>query len=195
MKNNISYIKYTISRFVLILLVILPTYLYAQQNPITVSGVVKDKTGLTLPSASVTLKGDTKVGVLTDQKGEFKITVPEGSTLIFSFIGMKTQEITVNKKKLTYTITLEEETQDLEEVVVTGYQKLKRHEVVGSTYTVKGDDIRVAGINQLDAALQGLIPGVSITLPSGMIGTAAQVRVRGTSTSWVMLLPFGWLVV
>ena len=61
MKNNISYIKYTISRFVLILLVILPTYLYAQQNPITVSGVVKDKTGLTLPSASVTLKGDTKV--------------------------------------------------------------------------------------------------------------------------------------
>ena len=182
MKNNISYIKYTISRFVLILLVILPTYLYAQQNPITVSGVVKDKTGLTLPSASVTLKGDTKVGVLTDQKGEFKITVPEGSTLIFSFIGMKTQEITVNKKKLTYTITLEEETQDLEEVVVTGYQKLKRHEVVGSTYTVKGDDIRVAGINQLDAALQGLIPGVSITLPSGMIGTAAQVRVRGTST-------------
>ena len=52
MKNNISYIKYTISRFVLILLVILPTYLYAQQNPITVSGVVKDKTGLTLPSAS-----------------------------------------------------------------------------------------------------------------------------------------------
>ena len=159
------------------------------------SGVVKDKTGLTLPSASVTLKGDTKVGVLTDQKGEFKITVPEGSTLIFSFIGMKTQEITVNKKKLTYTITLEEETQDLEEVVVTGYQKLKRHEVVGSTYTVKGDDIRVAGINQLDAALQGLIPGVSITLPSGMIGTAAQVRVRGTSTSWVMLLPFGWLMV
>ena len=164
MKNNISYIKYTISRFVLILLVILPTYLYAQQNPITVSGVVKDKTGLTLPSASVTLKGDTKVGVLTDQKGEFKITVPEGSTLIFSFIGMKTQEITVNKKKLTYT-------------------------------TVKCDDIRVAGINQLDAALQGLIPGVSITLPSGMIGTAAQVRVRGTSTSWVMLLPFGWLMV
>ncbi len=70
----------------------------------------------------------------------------------------------------------------MEEVVVTGYQRLKRHEVVGSTYTVKGDDIRIAGVNRLDMALQGLIPGVSITIPSGMIGTAAQVRVRGTST-------------
>ena len=95
---------------------------------------------------------------------------------------MKTQEVIVNQKQVPYKITLKEDSQAIEEVVVTGYQTLKRHEVVGSTYTVKGDDIRIAGINRVDAALQGMIPGVSITIPSGLIGTAPQVRVRGTST-------------
>ena len=104
---------------------------------------------------------------------------------------MKPQEVTIEKKKTFYKIVLEEDNQDLEEVVVTGYQRLKRHEVVGSTYTVKGDDIRIAGVNRLDMALQGLIPGVSITIPSGMIGTAAQVRVRGTSTIVETLLRYG----
>lgn len=95
---------------------------------------------------------------------------------------MKSQEVVVNAKQVPYKITLKEDTKALEEVVVTGYQTLKKHEVVGSTFTVKGDDIRVAGVTSIDAALQGVVPGVSITIPSGMIGTSPQVRVRGTST-------------
>lgn len=183
MKNNIQHIKHTIINGVLlVLLFIIPDNLLAQKNQVTVSGCVTDATGMTLPSTSVTLKSDNKIGVLTNAKGEFTITIPENSTLVFSFVGMKPQEVTIEKKKTFYKIVLEEDNQDLEEVVVTGYQRLKRHEVVGSTYTVKGDDIRIAGVNRLDMALQGLIPGVSITIPSGMIGTAAQVRVRGTST-------------
>ena len=183
MKNNIQHIKHTIINGVLlVLLFIIPDNLLAQKNQVTVSGCVTDATGMTLPSTSVTLKSDNKIGVLTNAKGEFTITIPENSTLVFSFVGMKPQEVTIEKKNTFYKIVLEEDNQDLEEVVVTGYQRLKRHEVVGSTYTVKGDDIRIAGVNRLDMALQGLIPGVSITIPSGMIGTAAQVRVRGTST-------------
>lgn len=156
--------------------------LYAQKDNIKVTGTIYDETGVTLPSVTITVKGKAGVGVLSDNDGKFSITVPEGSVLVISFVGMKSQEITVTKAKTTYKITLEEDSKALEEVVVTGYQTLKRHEVVGSTYTVKGDDIRVAGISQIDAALQGMVPGVSITIPSGLIGTAPQVRVRGTST-------------
>ena len=145
-------------------------------------GDVYKTQGITLPSVTITVKGPKGVGVLSDNDGKFTISVPEGATLVFSFVGMKSQEVIVNAKQIPYKVILQEDSKSLEEVVVTGYQTLKKHEVVGSTYTVKGDDVRIAGINRIDAALQGMIPGVSITIPSGLIGSAPQVRVRGTST-------------
>ncbi len=96
---------------------------------------------------------------------------------------MKPQEVTIEREKTFYKIVLEEDNQDLEEVVVTGYQRLKTSRSGRFYHTVKGDDIRIAGVNRLDMAfLQGLIPESASPFPSGMIGTAAQVRVRGTST-------------
>lgn len=176
------HIKPYITGILLILLFTSSGILHAQNKTVKVTGTVYDESGITLPSVTITVKGQKGVGVLSDTDGKFTISVTEGSTLIFSFVGMKSQEVVVNSKQIPYRITLKEDSKSLEEVVVTGYQTLKKHEVVGSTYTVKGDDIRIAGINRVDAALQGMIPGVSITIPSGLIGTAPQVRVRGTST-------------
>ena len=179
---KLTYIKLSVTQILFILLLALSNNVFAQNKEIKVTGTIYDETGITLPSVTVTVKGQKGVGVLSDNDGKFMITVPEGSTLIFSFVGMKSQEVVVNAKQVPYKITLKEDTKALEEVVVTGYQTLKKHEVVGSTFTVKGDDIRVAGVTSIDAALQGVVPGVSITIPSGMIGTSPQVRVRGTST-------------
>ena len=179
---KLTYIKPSVTRILFILLFALSNNVFAQNKEIKVTGTIYDATGITLPSVTVTVKGQKGVGVLSDNNGKFTITVSEGSTLIFSFVGMKSQEVVVNAKQVPYKITLKEDTKALEEVVVTGYQTLKKHEVVGSTFTVKGDDIRVAGVTSIDAALQGVVPGVSITIPSGMIGTSPQVRVRGTST-------------
>lgn len=176
------YIKFTITWILIFLIYSISSSLYAQNKTLKVTGTVYDESGITLPSVTITVKGQKGVGVLSDNDGKFTISVPEGATLVFSFVGMKSQEVIVNAKQIPYKVILQEDSKSLEEVVVTGYQTLKKHEVVGSTYTVKGDDVRIAGINRIDAALQGMIPGVSITIPSGLIGSAPQVRVRGTST-------------
>ena len=176
------YIKSTITWILIFLIYSISSSLYAQNKTLKVTGTVYDESGITLPSVTITVKGQKGVGVLSDNDGKFTISVPEGATLVFSFVGMKSQEVIVNAKQIPYKVILQEDSKSLEEVVVTGYQTLKKHEVVGSTYTVKGDDVRIAGINRIDAALQGMIPGVSITIPSGLIGSAPQVRVRGTST-------------
>lgn len=176
------YIKFTITWILIFLIHSISSSLYAQNKTLKVTGTVYDESGITLPSVTITVKGQKGVGVLSDNDGKFTISVPEGATLVFSFVGMKSQEVIVNAKQIPYKVILQEDSKSLEEVVVTGYQTLKKHEVVGSTYTVKGDDVRIAGINRIDAALQGMIPGVSITIPSGLIGSAPQVRVRGTST-------------
>ena len=184
MKNNISYIKYTISRFVLILLVILPTYLYAQQNPITVSGVVKDKTGLTLPSASVTLKGDTKVGVLTDQKGEFKITVPEGSTLIFSFIGMKTQEIAVGSKTQ-LDVKLVEDSETLDDVVVTGIFTKSKESYTGAVTAVSAKELKMYKGQNLLATLRNIDPSINVVMDNALgsnPNVIPEINIRGNSS-------------
>ena len=156
------YIKFTITWILIFLIYSISSSLYAQNKTLKVTGTVYDESGITLPSVTITVKGQKGVGVLSDNDGKFTISVPEGATLVFSFVGMKSQEVIVNAKQIPYKVILQEDSKSLEEVVVTGYQTLKKHEVVGSTYTVKGDDVRIAGINRIDAALQGMIPGVSI---------------------------------
>ena len=160
------YIKFTITWILIFLIYSISSSLYAQNKTLKVPGNVYVESVITLPSVTITVKGLIGVGVLSDNDGKFTISVPEGATLVFSFVGMKSQEVIVNAKQIPYKVILQEDSKSLEEVVVTGYQTLKKHEVVGSTYTVKGDDVRIAGINRIDAALQGMIPGVSITIPS-----------------------------
>lgn len=111
------------------------------------------------------------------------ITVDKGATIRFSFIGMKPATIGItavgDAKLVTRNVTMEDEDNVMNEVVVTGYQNIARRDLVGSVAMVKADDIKIAGTNSIDKLLQGQLAGVAVTNTSGMVGSKPKVRVRG----------------
>lgn len=117
-----------------------------------VKGNVKDETGAPLPGVSVLIKG-TSYGVATDMQGNFSITLPAGGepTLVFTFVGMRNQEVKCKDDKPLHIVMLLDETQ-LEEVAVveTGYNRLPRKDMVGSFTTVKADDIMMPAATSID---------------------------------------------
>ena len=153
-----------------------------EKKEITIKGRVfmKDSTGV--PGATVILKG-TSTGVITNMAGEFVITVPhvEFPVLVFSFLGMKTREVKyVGQKQML--VLMEEDTKTMDEVVVTGYQRIRKSDMVGSTNTVKREDLFFDGTNSIEQMLQGKLPGMLVMNTSGLVGKRQKVRVRGTST-------------
>ena len=153
-----------------------------EKKEITIKGRVfmKDSTGV--PGATVILKG-TSTGVITNMAGEFVITVPyvESPVLVFSFLGMKTREVKyVGQKQML--VLMEEDTKTMDEVVVTGYQRIRKSDMVGSTNTVKREDLFFDGTNSIEQMLQGKLPGMLVMNTSGLVGKRQKVRVRGTST-------------
>lgn len=147
-----------------------------------VSGVVTDLAGNPLPGATLLIKGTT-TGMATNVKGEYKIGVPQDGecTLIFSFMGMKTQYVKVGHKA-TINIKMEEDLAEVEEVVVTGYQKIDKRHSTSAITTVKASDVLVPGMTSIDQALEGRIPELLFMSNSGEVGATARIRVRGTST-------------
>jgi len=165
----------------------------AQQKNI-ITGVVVDSDGLSLPGVSVSIKG-TNLGVATDVEGKFSIDVENGKkvTLVFSFIGMKTKEITIRKQK-ELKVVLESDSEVLDEVVVTtGYQKIDRRLFTGSATKVSAEDAKVAGVIDVGQMLEGKAAGVSVQTVSGTFGAAPKVRVRGASSIYGDQKPL-WVV-
>ena len=148
----------------------------------TITGKVVDQAGNSLPGVTVIIKG-TKSGVATDVNGNFTITLNEQKeqTLIFSFVGMQTKEVSCMAGK-PVTIILEPEEAQLDEVVVTGYQSINRRDMVGSYTTVKAADIMMPAYNSIDQMLQGKIPGMVVVNSSSRIGSSPKITIRGTST-------------
>ncbi|WP_164977490.1 SusC/RagA family TonB-linked outer membrane protein [Ancylomarina salipaludis] len=146
-----------------------------------VNGKVTDEKGLPLPGVSVVIKGTT-VGVSTDIDGKYSIKVDNSkATLVFSFVGMKPQEVNINNKK-ELNVILQEDQSKLSEVVITGYQNLDGRKKTASIATVD-----MAGINRrvepsVDQLLQGQVAGMTIMNSSGAPGAVPQVKIRGTST-------------
>ncbi len=146
-----------------------------------IRGVVKDRKGETLPGVTVLVKG-TKIGVATDVEGKFAMSATRDTVeLLFSFVGMKTKEVTWKGEPM-LTVALEEEPNEMTEVVVTGYQTVKKSNMAGSVSTIKAEDLVLNGTQSLEQALQGKLPGVVIQNQDGLVGTRQKVRVRGTST-------------
>ena len=141
--------------------------------------IMKDST--TVPGATVRLKG-ASIGVITNMDGEFSLTIPkqENPVLIFSFVGLKTKEIKYEGKDLL--IVMEEELKEMDEVVVTGYQRIRKSDMVGSSNSIKREDLFFDGTNSLEQMLQGKLPGMLVMNTSGLVGKRQKVRVRGTST-------------
>ena len=149
-----------------------------QQKAKKVSGKVIDSTGGGLPGVSVVVKG-TMNGVITDMEGNFAIAnTPDNSVLVFSFVGMKSQEITVGGKS-TINITLADETVGIEEVVAIGYGTQKRGNLTGSVSSVQGKELSAYPVTNAAQALQGKIAGVTITSVDGRPDAKVSIRVRG----------------
>lgn len=150
--------------------------------PVRVKGVVKDEKDHPLPGVTVLIKGTT-MGVVTDADGNYSLELPGARDirLLFSFIGMKVQEIPVDGKT-EINVTMQEDVAQMDEVVVTGYQTMKKTSMAGSVSSVRAEDLLLNGTQTLEQALQGQLPGVAIINQSGLTGTRQKVRVRGTST-------------
>ncbi|PZX16819.1 TonB-linked SusC/RagA family outer membrane protein [Breznakibacter xylanolyticus] len=146
-----------------------------------VSGKVTDNQNDPIPGVTVVEKGTTN-GAITDMDGNFSLTVPGDNTiLVFSFVGMKSQEITVGTQS-TINVMLESDMSDLDEVVVVGYGVQKKKLVTGATIQVGGENLQKLSTNTALGALQSQAPGVNITQSSGQPGEAFKVTIRGLGT-------------
>lgn len=150
----------------------------AQQ--LTVTGKVIDNEGLEVIGGNVTIKGVSGVGTITDVNGQYKITVNDASkdVLVFSFIGLKTQEVPVKGRKQ-IDVTLRTDEQMLEEVVVVGYATVKRKDLTGSVASVKSEELTKMPTSDATQALAGRMAGVQVIQSDGQPGSEVSVRVRG----------------
>ncbi len=152
------------------------------QPSVTLSGKVTDsKDGTGISGVSITAKGG-KVGVKTDVSGAYSITVPSGKTvLIFSYIGYQTEERAIGKM-LNLDVALKNSSNDLSEVVVTGYGNRKKSEFAGAVSKVPSKQIEQVPVASFEQILQGRAPGLYIASGSGQPGTAARVNIRGVGS-------------
>ena len=142
-----------------------------------VTGTVKDPTGETIISASVMVKGTT-IGTVTDFDGNYTIDVPDDAkVLIFSYIGMKTQEVNITGDVVN--VVLSENSEVLEEVVVTGYGTTKKRDLVTSVASVSADQLKDVPVATAAEALQGKLAGVSVVTTEGSPDADVKIRVRG----------------
>ncbi len=146
----------------------------------SVTGKVTDSSGAPLPGVTVVLKGTTQ-GTVTDIDGNYSFPdVPDDATLIFSFVGMRTQEVPVSGKT-SINIVLEEESIGLEEVVAVGYGVQKKATITGSTSIVEGEALASSNSANVGAKLQGKLSGVSI-INDNKPGGNASINIRGITT-------------
>jgi len=150
-----------------------------QQKKIT--GKVTDSSGASLPGAAVIVKGTT-IGATTEADGTYKLLIPsDAKLLVFSFVGMKTQEVAITSK-LEYNIVLAEETVGIEEVVAIGYGTVKKSDLTGSVSSVKSETLKNLPVKSLSEALQGKVAGVYVTKGSGAPGAGSDIIIRGAAS-------------
>ncbi|MDQ0637383.1 TonB-linked SusC/RagA family outer membrane protein [Pedobacter sp. W3I1] len=149
---------------------------------VKVTGKVKDKNGAILPGVSVREKGVANA-VSTSASGDYSISVKDGATLVFSYIGYKTLEVEVGGKTI-INVSLEEDAAQLKEVnvVSTGYQELNKKLFTGAATSLKASDVKRDGIADVSRMLEGRVAGVSVQNVSGTFGAAPKIRVRGATS-------------
>lgn len=153
--------------------------IYAQNYEI--KGTVSDASGSPLPGVSIVVKNTAK-GASTDFEGNFSISnIQKGEILVFSFVGFTTREVAVSNANF-LKVTLNEDLQSLEEVVVIGYGTQKKSVVTGAISSVKAADLESLPVERVEQALQGRVSGVVIAADAGQPGSSSTVRVRGITT-------------
>lgn len=147
-----------------------------------IKGTIKDSAGEPIIGANVILKGDATVGSITDIDGNFDLSVPSNATLQVSYIGYNTQDVPVGNKSF-LNITLKEDTETLDEVVVVGYGSQKKVNVIGSIASVDSKALESRAVPDVSNMLTGQMSGVTITQESGNPGQdAGTIRIRGVGS-------------
>lgn len=165
--------------FLLLLLTLCSVTAFAQQK--VVKGTVIDAIGEPLIGVNVSVKGTT-IGIITDIDGNYTLEVPSNAVLVFSYIGYTSQEVTVGNQS-TINITMKEDTQKLEEVVVVGYGVQKKVTVTGSVASVTGEELKASPTSNLTNAMVGRMPGViGFQTADEPGGGSTTIRIRGTNS-------------
>ena len=166
------------SKLFLIALLLATAFGYAQE--VAVTGTVSEAaTGLPIPGANVVVKNST-LSTITDMDGNFTLSVPQGSVIQFSYIGFKTQEAAASE---VMSISLAEDVQTLDQVVIIGYGTQKKKEVTGAVSVVSSETIDKLKPVKVEQALQGTVSGVNVTANSGSPGATINIRIRGIGTN------------
>jgi TonB-dependent SusC/RagA subfamily outer membrane receptor len=147
---------------------------FSQQN---ITGTITDDAGVPLPGVNVVIKG-TNTGTATDFDGNYAINASETDVLVFSFVGFLDQEIQVGSNS-NLNVTLQMGSNELEEVVITGYGSSKKRDLTGAIAQIKTETIQRANPIQAAASLQGQVAGVVVTKTAGKPGDAFDINIRG----------------
>lgn len=170
-------------KLLLLICGVLGTCLAVSAQEVTIKGTVTVAgTKEPLPYVTVSEKENDTNGVTSDGEGNYSITVPVNSTLVFSFVGYVTKEMKVTSSSSRIDVQLAEDAQMLDAVVAVGYGTMRRSDVTGAVSSVSSEMLQKAPVATIDQALQGRVAGVTINSSSGQPGQAAEVRVRGIGT-------------
>ncbi len=164
---------------VAVILVLLTSFAARAQTR-SITGTVKDDAGLTVPGANVLIKGTT-TGTTTDVNGAFQLQAAPENVIVITFIGYKTQEITVGNQS-TFDVTMANDVTSLNEVVVVGYGTQRKQDVTGSISSLKADDLKTQGANTIQKSLQGRAAGVQVESAGGEPGSGVKILIRGTGS-------------
>jgi TonB-linked SusC/RagA family outer membrane protein len=164
------------------------------QEKRTITGVVLDEGGKTLPGVTIIQKGMSSNGTSTNIDGKFSLKIPASGkiTLVFSFIGMNNQEVVITNQPNINVVMANAATQ-MDEVVVTGYQKVSRKLFTGSATLLKSEDAKTAGVSDASRMLEGKVAGVSVQNVSSTFGSAPKIHIRGSSSIYGDTKPL-WVV-
>jgi TonB-linked SusC/RagA family outer membrane protein len=166
-------------KLIVLLHFLLSVTLLMAQTPITVTGVVTDENNESVPGVSVTIKGTTQ-GTITDIDGKYSVSADPAGVLVFSFIGMATQEVNINNRS-TINVQMGSKTVNVDEVVVVGYGAQKVKDLTSSISTVKSDELVKSPSGQAMQALQGKVAGMQV-VSNGAPGESPSIRVRGVGS-------------
>lgn len=186
-RNSVVYMK----KLILILTCIFFSAVTIFSQTINITGTVVDESNEPVIGATVSLKDNKQVGAVTNIEGKFKLSVPAKSkSIVVSYIGMKAQVLEI---KPVMKITLHSDEQQLQEVVVTGMQKMDKRLFTGATAKIDAKDAKLDGVADISRALEGKAAGVSVQNISGTFGTAPKIRVRGATSIYGNSKPL-WVV-
>ncbi|MBC7937617.1 MAG: SusC/RagA family TonB-linked outer membrane protein [Rhizobacter sp.] len=178
--RKINFNKFICLLNLIIFFLVSGTALHAQNR--TVRGKITDSVGTPLGGVSVAVKG-TKIGTSTNSSGDFTLnSVAERAVLVVSNVGLQTQEVRLSARQTSFNLVMRVELASMQDVVVTGFQRIDKKKFTGAAVTLKAEDVKIDGVVDVSRMLEGRAAGVSVQNVSSTFGSAPKVRVRGATS-------------